>query len=581
MPRARENAPPADRTLLTDLDVLWRGVNERQEAGTLSGGNEAAFVQAAVNMEFGSGQPQTRDGFLRVVPFNPDMVQSIGNFYAGKTLGAGLYVDTAQREWVLLARHHSGVNPYYRVWQLRDGEFPQYTTPQWETDSYAAAWNPAQERVSFTQCGPEMVLWRQGAEPLHWSGSASDEWEPSSTATVSAELAAYLQPLPAADFGVCVSGRVVFPVGTGEIGWTDIYEPRRWDAALSRYSVGGETGGPVTGLSAWRKSTLVVFKATAVYAVTNFTGDLSGTALERVTDAAGCVAHRTIVEVGGDLIWLGRGGVYRITEVMENTRQLSPQPVSWPIPKSMARVNWHAAQHSHAVLADGLYYLCVPVDGATVPNTVFVLDTRTMDWQGEFRLEAYDDPDWHASVRATLFGRETVMLCGSTKVLARGQGWHDGAGAGGIRSYLKCRGYLLADAGLKSLKHLIADTEEHGTSGVTLSATLDGQRVIQELNTARTRRPEKYLVHGRADRDLSNPDDDAQEPNREDYSWKLIDDPDPGTRIGTGIQLDVMQAHRLKGRLTGVRRYVVPIVEADGGRLRVLAVRAEGTAAQD
>ncbi|MBK9496925.1 MAG: hypothetical protein IPO08_20940, partial [Xanthomonadales bacterium] len=383
-----------------------------------------------------------------------------------------------------------------------------------------------------------------------------------------------MQPLPAvAEFGIYMSGRVVFPMGS-EIGWTDILSPRRWDAVLSRYSIGGEAGGNITGLKEWRKSVLVIFKETGVWLLNGFTGDLSATELTPVTDQAGCISHATITAVGGDLIWLGEGAVHRLTEVLQDSPQLERMPLSWTIPDSMARINWQAARgQATAVLAGGRWHLCVPVDGSAINNAIFVLDVRTGQWQGEYQLPAYSSPKIHAALRANLFGRETLALVIPSYVLGQGDGWHDGFGTGDIPFTLRTRGYALEDISLKRFRGVVVDTLEHGTSSVTLSATVNGTAATQTLVTGRTRNPAKYLTFGKADRDLTNPDDNAQEANREDYSAAISED---GIKVGTGVQMDVRQQHRLRGMLTGVARWVRLTISAAGGRLRITAIRAEG-----
>lgn len=576
-PRFPETRPPVDRPSLIDLDVRWRGVNERDEPGSLEGGNSPAYACAAVNYTFSDGQPQTRGGFIKPVSWNPSLIQAYSAFWTGKMLGAGVYVDTSQREWILLARHHSGLNPYYRIWQVRDGEYPQYTTPQWTTDSFASTYKPETQGVRFLQAGAEMILWRRGGlEPLHWDGDSASEWEPSSTATVTADTSVMLQPLPAAELGITMSGRVVFPINAGEIGFTDILEPRRWDSVLSRFRVGGETGGAITGLAAWRNTILVIFKENRVYAVRDFTGDLSSAVLTLVSDQAGCIAHDTITTVGGDLIFLGNGQVYRLTEVLQDSAQLSPTPVSWRIPATMRRINWKAARgQATAVLADGLWLLCVPVDGSLINNAVFVLDTRTMEWQGEWELNAYSLPDIHAAVRANLFGRETAVLVTYDHILGQGTGCHDGLGTGDIPTFFESRGYAMDDIGMKRLRGILIDTEEHGTAGVALKAMADGQTTEQTLTTAQTRNRAKYLTFGQADRDLSNPDNNAQEPNREDYAWTVGDDVVLGSN---GVQLGVLQHHRLKGQCSNTTRWIKARLYTTRGHIRITAVRAEGFA---
>ena len=573
--RFPHSRPPADQPITVNLDVSWRGVNEREEPGLLAGGDKPAFATRAVNVNFENGQPETRAGFVNPLAWNPSRITPYSTGWTGKFTGAGLYVNPQGEEWMLLARDYASNTR--SIWHVRSGQHPRQSTPQWTLASYSSTFTPAVDGVTFTQAGVEMILWRRGGlEPLHWAGDFSEEWVPSSLAEVPADTPADLQPLPAtAEFGIYMSGRVVFPLGS-EIGWTGILDPRRWDAVLSRYSIGGDAGGVITALKEWRKGVMIIFKETSVWSLTGFTGDLGNTELIRVTDQAGCIAHGTVTSVGGDLIWLGEGAVHRLSEVQTDSIQLQRVPVSWPIPASMARINWQAARgQATAVLAGGRWHLCVPVDGSAINNAVFVLDVRTMEWQGEYTLPAYSSPKLHAAVTTTLWGRETPVLVTPSAVLGQGTGWHDGFGDGDIPTRLETRGYALDAAELKKFRGVMVDTLEHGTTGVTLTATLNGSTAVQTLVTPRTRRPQKYLSFPATDRDLTNPADNAQEPNREDYSIEVTHD---GIRVGTGVRLDVMQSHRLTSRLSGTARWVKLAIASTAGRLRIAAVSADGFA---
>lgn len=520
MPRYPQSLP-GDEPCQVELDNRFLGVNERDDAGALTT-DGGSYVAEAINCRFRTGEPETRGGYVRPVPLH---VPSVVGSDTGFNGGAGTFTDDRGREWVCLVRWIESEDPDGQVipiWFARMGEYPQRT----ET---AALWASPVRPVPM-QAGEEMIIWRSGEEPLHWSGDFTDAWVASSEAEVPAEYPTYLAPLPSADFGIYMeaAARVVFPVpdAPGEIGWTDIAAPRRWDSALSRDAV---VRGTITGLAEWG-TTLVVFTETAVAAITNFTGDLSSRALEPVTDQAGCIAHRTITEAGGDLLFLGRGGVYRLTEVLASgaggqitsRRQMTPVPVSWPIPKSMERINWAAASIACACLADGLWYLSVPVDGASYNNGIFVYDTVSGQWQGEDALEAWtteDELSVRDLVRGHVYGVESPLVVDQYAVYAGGHGWHDGDGAGDIRTLVKARGYVLEEVGLKVLTGLEVITEELGTEDITLSAYCDGIRERQAVQTALTRDRRKYQTFGRADRTLANTGDDFDEPNRQDYAW--------------------------------------------------------------
>jgi len=511
---------PGDEPVQVELDNRFLGVDERDDAGSLrtDGGS---FVTAAINCRFRTGEPETRGGYVLPVPLN---VQTVDNGDTGFNNGACRFSDSRGREWLCLVRWIEAEDPDGQVipiWFARMGEYPQRTVT-------AALW-ASPVRPLPIQAGDEMIIWRSGEEPLHWSGDFGDAWEASSVAEVPAEYPTYLAPLPPADFGIYMeaAARVVFPIpdSPGELGWTDIAAPRRWDSALSRDPV---ARGALTGLAEWG-TTLVVFTETSVVALTNFTGDLSDRALEPITDQAGCIAHKTITEAGGDLLFLGRGGVYRLTEVLASgaggqitsKRQMTPVPVSWPIPRSMERINWAAASIACATLADGLWYLAVPVDGQNYNNGIFVYDTVSGQWQGEDIPEAWGGLSIKAMVRGHVHGLESPLVIDSYAVYAGGHGWHDGDGAGDIRTLLTGRGYVLEEVGLKVLTGLEVITEELGTEEITLSAYCDGIRSLQAVQLTQTRDRRKYEQWGRADRTLNNLTDDFAETNRSDYAWVL------------------------------------------------------------
>lgn len=511
---------PGDEPVQVELDNRFLGVNERDDAGALAS-TEGSFVAGAVNLRFRTGEPETRGGYIRPVPLHvPSVVDSDSGFNAG----GGRFIDLRGREWLCLVRWIEEEDPDGQaipVWFARMGEYPQRTVT-------AARWASPVHPLPM-QAGEEMIIWREGEEPLHWTGDFADEWESASDATVPAEYPTYLMPLPSAPFGIYMesAGRVVFPIPEipGQYGWTDIAAPRRWDPELSRDDV---ARGAITGLAEWG-TTLVAFTETSVTAITNFTGDLSTRALEPITDQAGCVAHRTITQAGGDLLFLGRGGVYRLTEVLASgaggqitsKRQMTPVPVSWPVPRLMERINWAAASIACAALADGLWYLAVPVDGQNYNNAIFVYDTVTGQWQGEDMLEAWGTLGIRSMVRGHVHGVESPLVVDQYAVYAGGHGWHDGDGTGDVRTLLTGRGYVLEEVGLKVLTGLEVVTEELGTEEITLSAYCDGIRTLQPVQLEQTRDRRKYETWGRPDRTLNNLTDDFDEPNRSDYAWVL------------------------------------------------------------
>lgn len=576
MRRTAQRKDP-DVPVMVDLDQRFAGVDERSDTAAMPGSTEVqegARVTAARNVRFAGGSIETRDGYSLSRYYNPVFVAG------GEYMGAGRYIDATGKQWLLSLRERVTATAYARVYHARENGMAFYTS----ADAAMAASGGVLDyfqRPCFVQLGNDCLLFRSGDRaPLLWDGEPSSAWVAIAEAEPSPDTPSYMKPLPPAEFAVSAGERLVFPYEDGRIGWTDILEPRRWDAATSWLRVGND-GGAITGLALWRNRTLIVFKERSVWAVDNWFGDLSEISLQKITDQTGCVSHRTITQVGGELIWLGQGGVYRLQQVLDTVRELSPVPVSWLIPKSMARVNWTAAVQSSAALARGIWTLAVPVDGSAEANHLLVWDARTNEWQGEDRPDGTDQyGSWAAGpymalVPAVLHGRESLALVQKKRTLVMGSAAREVYfnGSYGVTTRVQFRGYSMQDMGLKRLERIEMETSEHGTSGVTLQAAYDGNRTTQTLQSSTTRNRAKWLVWGRGDRDLTNADNDFDFPEREDYSLYGEDELEIGS---AGITLGTMQSHRLAGAVSGVSRLVAPIVTASGGRLRINTVRAAG-----
>lgn len=528
---ADPQAPPD----FVDLDQAFAGVDERTDGGVIAGSSEVengARVRSATNMRFTGRAIETRCGYVWSNRYNPTGNQNVidYDYTLGKNIGAGRYADANEQDFVLIAREFGGDSPHREVYLCRDNAAP-VTLQAGILDYDFVTASRREDMVRFSQIGGDVIMWRRDGtlRPMLWDGDLAGQFTDIADVAAADETPEYYVPLPAeASFGITAGERLVFPCGSGELGYTDILDGRRWDSALSRLRPGND-GGEITGLALWRNSTLLVFKSRSIWAIDNWFGDLSTITLQLLTNQAGCVAHDTITEVGGDIIWLGQGGVYRLEQVLDTTRQLSPIPVSFLIPTTMNRINWSTADLASAALSRGQWVLAVPVDGATVPNSLIVWSSVTQEWQGEdIPGGSYNGTAWSAGeylgIRtAMLFGQDTLAIVQKDWTLTQGWGHKDtGAGAtdaGDIASSVRLRGYHAQDHEFNSWSQLRITTEELGTEGVTLSAYIDGRRTAIPVQGATTRDRTRWLTWGRAAIDISNADDDFATPDREDYSW--------------------------------------------------------------
>jgi hypothetical protein len=578
---------------LVDLDIRFAGVDEMSARASMPGSSEVVAggrVQAAQNVRFVGGCIETRPGYIFAAEYHPPGHQGIGDTGwaagGGKMTGCGRMVDTVTREpYVLLCRVFGGINPYRRVYGCRSTAAPRYVDAGSngefnEMDAFDSN-TVATERVRFSQLGADVVLWQTGDRaPWLWDGDwhgagfrPMTEWMPN------ADTPDYYEPLPAVAFGITAGDRLVFPYGDG-IGWTDIFEARRWDRATAQQTI-GDDGGAVTGLFWWKDSTLFVFKERSVWAVDNWRGDLSQITVRPVSREAGCVAHDTICASSDDVFWLGNGGLYSMGRLLVQQDQTVPaRPVSWRIGRTMQRVRWESAGWSSAVVSRGLLTLAVPT-GSAVPDTLLVYDVATGEWQGEdvpsglYNATDWADGEYLGLVECVLFGRSTFALVQKHWTLVAGWSWKDTGSTdvdpGHIPLAITFRGYNAQDYLAKKWAVAQLETEEMGTRGLTLSALYDGQHEAVTLQGPVTRDSTKWLSLMRRPRDMSNANDDAAAPGREDYAPVLVEG---GIEPHSGIPLVALQHHVLRGAVLGQGTTLSPRLTTTGGFLRVKNVQA-------
>lgn len=156
-----------------------------------------------------------------------------------------------------------------------------------------------------------------------------------------------------------------------------------WDWTNQSFRVGGGEGDAITGIAKWVGYKLAVFKNNSFYVVEADPAEsVSNWIIERISPVIGCVAHRSIKQVGNDLYFLSRDGVRSIIRTTTAALNEVSFPLSFPMQPIIDRINWTYAHLSNAVYFDNKYILSVPLDSAEYPNYCIVYDTRAQKWTG-------------------------------------------------------------------------------------------------------------------------------------------------------------------------------------------------------
>jgi hypothetical protein len=577
MPRFPQQLP-GDESVLPELDAGFRGVNQRVERGQLQTG----YLWDAVNVRMDLQEARTRPGSLLPIHFNHIERSSI--------LGAGIYNDPEGREWMAVCEPR-------QVWLCADG---------WQPVSIAIP--GGQEltgSIEVIQCGNELRLLRgEFLDTLTWDGN---RLIPQFRELASPTGPQFLERQPNASWAVLQGDRLWVPISRDELAWSDILDYNAFDFVTASVRFNQVQDDALVTAVPYAKNRMVVFKTSSIYTLSNVSGDLSELQVDPVSATQGCLARRSVVSVGDDVIYLARGGVYRLSETEQATKlQGVPIPLSYPVPRWMERINWTAAADACACVSGEYYLLAVPVDGSTRNNAVLCYHLPSKEWhsmdfygevpsatdtlEGELS-EAWAVQPWagpasvlisaapdlslsrgQGFVVTTLFGQQTAFLVDGQRVIALGHGSMDRLGAQRhIQTRLETRGYALGELLSKTVKRVVLQVATRNSS-LSMETVTDGVRETQAVLSKVTRNRIRYLRLGRGAFDLSNADSRFNDPYREDYTWLAGD----GLRLKEGVKLGDHQDYERAVPLARRGRWLACNITSTQGSLRVIGIVAEG-----
>ena len=585
MPR-RTPQVQGDQPLQVDLDTGFVGWNDRLDpallrsgAGFSNGQEPAGLVSMATNNRFISSQAETRPASIMPVHFNP--------IFTGFGLrGAGIYSDPDGIEWMALATSTAVL--------LVADRAASHSIPLPDNVDFGNGY------VEFTQAFGELILWRGlGLDPLHWNGDKSRPFyygqePPPDLANLDAPR--FLKPTPPGEYGIVAADRLWVVTDRDTICWSDIQDYNAFDPTLNSARLNSGEDDAIKALL-FLEDKIIVWKTQSIYVLSGITGDLTGLAAQQISRNVGCLARRSVAQVGSDVLWLAEGGIYRLSQSFETRLLSNAVPLSNDIENTIRRINWMAASGATdgapgacGTVHGRYYYLAVPLDNSIFNNAILVYDTVSGYWQG---IDTWNDPNMGMAIRqflqTDLFGRRVPFAIdsyrkegapsASGRVIAldqpglcdrrfRKDGTHFELP---IPWSVTTRGYTLGDLGIKKLR---AVTIALGTQGAETRISLVGEgtgetRVLLDWRSySRT----KYTRHGFTDFNTSNATDTFSSPYREDYTIVCGD----GTQLRSGLPLSAMQHWLQSLPLRQEVRWLAFKVESRKGRCLLKAVSADG-----
>lgn len=176
-----------------------------------------------------------------------------------------------------------------------------------------------------------------------------------------------------------------------EIIASDILDSDTYDRIQNQYRITAGIADYVVGLQAFAEDNLLVFNRNSIHLVRGISGSVADTSVQLVTSEVGCVARRSIVQIGNQVLFLSDNGVYAAAFGDLYNLRGAGVPLSEPIAATIKRINKDYADRAVATYFDNRYYLAVPLDASTTNNAILIYNFLNQGWES---LDATGQTGW-------------------------------------------------------------------------------------------------------------------------------------------------------------------------------------------
>ena len=191
---------------------------------------------------------------------------------------------------------------------------------------------------------------------------------------------------PKAKMGIWISNQVMLAANTTAnpefVYYSSTGDPQSgWNRTTNAFAFGPNDAIGIAGIIEFTSSEIVVFTQDAMWTLNVSDATPDNWTIAKIAEI-GCEAHRTVRQLGGDVLFLSRDGLRSIAQSAQDKKRSASLPLSYPIQDWIERINWVQASDSLAWVWQDKYYLSVPIDSATSNSHTLVFSRRAFDANG-------------------------------------------------------------------------------------------------------------------------------------------------------------------------------------------------------
>jgi hypothetical protein len=283
------------------------------------------------------------------------------------------------------------------------------------------------------------------------------------------------------------SGSYLSPVYTdrgtrNEIVVSDILDNNTFDTIYAEFKIGGGTADFTVGFHGFYEDTLVVFNRNSIHKITGTRGALTDATVEEITGEIGCMARKSIVMHGNQMLFLSDSGVFGLEFVDLYNLRNGQRPISLLIQPYIDRINVKLASNAVACYFDNRYWLAVPLDStagandAIGNNSILIYNFLNQGWESvdTYQNDKFNIIDFHVGINSTKSSLYVVTNNGGIHKLNDADSVNDllsvdfkgsGATSTPIDSVITTRGYDMKDMGRKRFTDVQIEMQSLSSDG--------------------------------------------------------------------------------------------------------------------
>ena len=179
---------------------------------------------------------------------------------------------------------------------------------------------------------------------------------------------------------------------TDEVIASDILDQNTYDQIQDGFRIASGGADFIVAIQPFAEDNIIVFNRNTIHLIRGVTQPLSEVTVQEITREVGCIARKTVVQVGNQILFLSDNGVYSVDfQDLYNLRGAS-LPLSEAINPLIKRINNDYIANSVAIYHDNRYYIAVPLDSSTENNAILVYNFLNQGWES---LDIIEQTGWN------------------------------------------------------------------------------------------------------------------------------------------------------------------------------------------